>query len=37
MGGEEGVGMEAGEVEGDGGEVGGGRLAGEGVPLLLAA
>jgi len=37
VGGEEGVGMEAGEVEGDGGEVKGGRLAGEGVPLMLAA
>jgi len=28
--------MEAGEVEGFGGEVKGGRLAGEGVPLMLA-
>jgi len=37
MGGEEGVGMEAEEVEGDGGEVKGARLAGEGVPLMLAA
>ena len=32
-GGEEGVGMEAGEVEGVGGEVKGGPLAGEEVPL----
>jgi len=36
-GGREGVRMEAGEVEGDGGEVKGGRLAGERVPLMLAA
>ena len=36
MGGKEGVGMEAGEVEGAGGEVKGGRLAGEGVPWMLA-
>ena len=28
--------MEAGEVEGVGGEVKGGRLVGEGVPLMLA-
>jgi len=31
------VGMEAGEVEGEGREVKGGWLAGEGVPLILAA
>jgi len=36
-GGEEGVGMEAGAVEGDGVEMKGGRLAGERVPLMLAA
>jgi len=34
--GEEGVGMEAGEVEGVGGEVKGGQLAGKGVPLMVA-
>ena len=34
----EGVGLETEEVEGHGGEMkGGGRLAGEGVPLMLAA
>ena len=32
-----GAGVEAGEVEGDGGEGGRGRLAGEGGPLLLVA
>jgi len=37
VGGEEGVVMEAGEVEGVGGESKGGRLAGEGVPAMLAA
>jgi len=36
VGGEEGVGMEAGEAEGDGGAVKGGQLAGEGVPLMVA-
>jgi len=36
VGGEEGVGMEAGEVEGVGGEVTGGQLAGEWVPLMVA-
>ena len=36
MKGEEGVGMEAGDVEGVGGEVKGGQLVGEGVPLMLA-
>ena len=35
MGGEEGVGMEAGEVEGVGREVKGGQLAGKGVPLMV--
>jgi len=35
-GGEEGVGMEAGEVEGVGGEGKRGQLAGEGVPLMVA-
>jgi len=36
-GGGDGVKMEAGAVEGDGGGVKGGRLAREGVPLMLAA
>ena len=36
VGGEEEVEMEAGEVEGVGGEVKGGRLVGEEVPLMLA-
>jgi len=36
VGGEEGVGMEAGEVEGIGGEVKGGQLDGEEVPLMVA-
>jgi len=36
VGGEEGVGMEAGEVEGVGREVKGGQLAGKGVPLMVA-
>jgi len=36
VGGEEEVGMEAGEVEGVGGEVKGELLVGEGVPLMLA-
>jgi len=36
VGGEEGVGMEAGEVEGVGGQVKWGLLVGEGVPLMLA-
>jgi len=36
-GGEKGVGMDAGSVEGYGGEVKGERLTGEGVPLMLAA
>ena len=35
VGGKEGVGMEAGEVEGVGGEVKGGQPAGEGVPLMV--
>jgi len=35
-GGGEGVGMEAGEVEGVGGEVKGGQLGGKGVPLMVA-
>ena len=36
VGGKEGVGMEAGELEGVGGEVKGGQLAGKGVPLMVA-
>jgi len=36
VGGEEGVGMEAGEVEGVGGELTGGHLDGEWVPLMVA-
>jgi len=36
VGREERVGMEAGEVEGFGGEVKGGQVAGEGVPLMVA-
>ena len=36
VGGEEGVEMEAGEVEGVGGEVKGGQLAGEEVLLMVA-
>ena len=36
VGGEEGVGMEAGEVGGVGGEGNGGRLVGDGVPFMLA-
>jgi len=36
VGGEEGVGMEAGEVEGVGEEVKGGQLPGKGVPLMVA-
>ena len=36
VGGEEEVGIEAGEVDGVGGEVKGGRLVGEGVLLMLA-
>jgi len=36
VGGEEGVGMEAGEVEGVGWEVTWGQLAGEWVPLMMA-
>jgi len=36
VGGVEGVGREAGEVEGVGGQVKKGRLFGEGVPLMLA-
>jgi len=36
VGGEEGVGMEAGEVEGVWGEVQGGHLARKGVPLMVA-
>ena len=36
VGGEQGVGMEAGEVEGVGEEVKGGHLVGEGVPLMVA-
>ena len=36
VGGEEGVGMEAGEVEGVGSEVKGGQSTGEWVPLMVA-
>jgi len=36
VGGEEGVKMEAGEVEGVGGEVKRGQVAGKGVPLMVA-
>ena len=36
VGEEEGVGIEAGRVEGVGGEVKGGHLAGEEVPLMVA-
>jgi len=35
VGGEEGVGMETGEVEGVGGEVKGGQLVGKGVLLMV--
>jgi len=35
VGGEEGVGMETGEVEGVGGEVKGGQLPGKEVPLMV--
>ena len=36
VGGEQGVRMETGEVEGVGGEVKGGQIAGEEVPLMVA-
>jgi len=36
-GGKEGVGMEAGAVEGYGGKMKGERLTGQGVPLMMAA